>query len=87
MKILFFVFFGNHNIAINKKENNLDIQYLKVPFFIHGPKFVKPQTISKNGKLINLLPTVTNLTKLNHINYPLGNNLLDSTNTKNSSFV
>ncbi|MEE9407820.1 MAG: sulfatase-like hydrolase/transferase [Polaribacter sp.] len=87
-----FAFFGDHNTAMNptekySKEYDLNIQLQHVPFFIHAPKYVKPKTISKNGKLIDLFPTVINLAKINHTNYTLGNNLLDSTNTKNASFV
>ncbi|QNM86198.1 sulfatase-like hydrolase/transferase [Polaribacter pectinis] len=87
-----FAFFGDHNTAMNatekySKEYDLNIQLQHVPFFIHAPKYVQPKTITKNGKLVDLFPTLANLAKLNHTNYTLGNNLLDSTNTKNASFV
>jgi phosphoglycerol transferase MdoB-like AlkP superfamily enzyme len=87
-----FAFFGDHNTAMNRtqnytKEYDLNIQLQHVPFFIHAPKFTKAKTISKNGKLIDLFPTVASLAKLNHTNFTLGNNLLDSTNSKNASFV
>jgi phosphoglycerol transferase MdoB-like AlkP superfamily enzyme len=74
---------------LNKKqtEYDLNIQLQHVPFFIHVPKFTAAKTISKNGKLIDLFPTVASLAKLNHTNFTLVNNLLDSTNSKNASFM
>jgi phosphoglycerol transferase MdoB-like AlkP superfamily enzyme len=87
-----FAFFGDHNTAMTRtsllpKEYDLNIETLHVPLIIHAPRFVKPKIIEKNGKIIDLFPTITNLAKVNHTNYTLGNNLLDSTNTKTSSFV
>lgn len=87
-----FVFFGDHNTAMTKtdilpKEYDLNIETLHTPFIIHAPKFIKPRVIKKNGKIIDLFPTVINLAKLNHTNYTLGNDLLDSTYIKSSSFV
>ncbi len=87
-----FVFFGDHNTAMRRTENytkefDLNIQSQHVPFFIHAPKFIKPSTITKNGKLIDLFPTVASLVKINHTNFTLGNNLLDSIPKKTTSFV
>ncbi|QOD61206.1 sulfatase-like hydrolase/transferase [Polaribacter haliotis] len=87
-----FVFFGDHNTAMKRtdlypKEFDLNIQLQHVPFLIHAPKFVAPETISKNGKLIDLFPTVASLAKINYTNYTLGNDLLDSTQTNTTSFV
>ena len=87
-----FAFFGDHNTAMKKtknykKEYDLNIQVQHVPFFIHAPKYVKNKTISKNGKLIDLFPTIASLAKINHTNYTLGNNLLDSIPNKTTSFV
>ncbi|MFK8061076.1 MAG: LTA synthase family protein [Polaribacter sp.] len=87
-----FAFFGDHNTAMNRtenytKEHDLNINLQHVPFFIHAPNYVKPAEISKNGKLIDLFPTVANLAKLNHTNYTLGHNLLDSVPEKTTSFV
>lgn len=87
-----FAFFGDHNTAMTKtdllpKEYDLNIETLHVPFFIHAPKFIKPKIIEQNGKIIDLFPTIISLAKTNHTNYTLGNNLLDSTNLKTSSFV
>lgn len=87
-----FVFFGDHNTAMKRTENftkeaDLGIQSQHVPFFIHAPNFVKDSVISKNGMLIDLFPTVASLAKLNHTNYTLGSNLLDTTTTKTASFV
>lgn len=87
-----FAFFGDHNTGMLRneqytKEHDLNIETQHVPFFIHAPKFLKPKTSTKNGKLIDLFPTLASLAKINHTNYTLGNNLLDSTNTKNVSFV
>ena len=88
-----FVFFGDHNTAMNRtelytKEYDLNIQLQHVPFIIHAPKFVQPKEISRNGKLIDMFPTVMSLIKMNHTNYTLGSNLLDTTNQKKaSSFV
>jgi len=87
-----FAFFGDHNTAMTKtdilpKEYDLNIETLHVPFFIHAPRFIKPKVIKKNGKIIDIFPTIISLAKINHTNYTLGNNLLDSTYTKTSSFV
>ena len=87
-----FAFFGDHNTAMTKtnilpKEYDLNIETLHVPFLIHGPKFVKPSINKKNGKIIDLFPMLVNLAKLDHTNYTLGNNLLDTLQTNNTSFV
>ncbi|WP_298880168.1 alkaline phosphatase family protein [uncultured Polaribacter sp.] len=87
-----FAFFGDHNTAMKRtenftKEHDLNIQLQHVPFFIHAPNYVKNETISKNGKLIDLFPTLASLAKVNHTNYTLGNNLLDSIPGKDASFV
>ncbi|KGL63688.1 LTA synthase family protein [Polaribacter sp. Hel1_85] len=87
-----FAFFGDHNTAMKRTENytkeyDLNIQLQHVPFFIHGPEYVKSKTISKNGKLIDLFPTVASLAKLNHTNYTLGSDLLDSNAINSASFV
>tara|TARA_B110000902_G_scaffold265953_1_gene351902 strand:- start:2650 stop:4653 length:2004 start_codon:yes stop_codon:yes gene_type:complete len=88
-----FVFFGDHNTAMNRtdkytNEYDLNIQLQHVPLIIHAPNILQPRIISKNGKLIDLFPTVMSLLKMNHTNYTLGTNLLDTINqTKTSSFV
>lgn len=88
-----FVFFGDHNTAMNQTKNyaqefDLNIQLQHVPLFIHAPKFVKPKEILKNGMLIDVFPTVMNLLKIDHTNYTLGRNMLDSIHNKNPfSFV
>lgn len=88
-----FAFFGDHNTAMSRtailpKEYDLNLETLHVPFFIHGPEFIKPAINEKNGKLIDLFPTITSLAKINHTNYTLGNNLLDSVKYNNPySFV
>ncbi|MCL7753451.1 alkaline phosphatase family protein [Polaribacter sp. Z022] len=87
-----FAFFGDHNTAMKRtenftKEHDLNIQLQHVPFFIHAPNYVKNETISKNGKLIDLFPTIASLAKVNHTNYTLGNDLLDSIPGKDASFV
>jgi phosphoglycerol transferase MdoB-like AlkP superfamily enzyme len=87
-----FAFFGDHNTAMTRttlyaKEHDLNIQLQHVPFLIHAPKFIKPVVIEKHGKLIDLFPTVMSLAKINHTNYTLGNNLLDSSYTNTASFV
>ena len=87
-----FAFFGDHNTAMKRtelyaKEYDLNIQLQHVPFLIHAPKFIKPEVIDKNGKLIDLFPTVISLAKINHTNFTLGNNLLDPRYTNTSSFI
>ena len=88
-----FAFFGDHNTAMKKvnlfpKEYDLELQPHHIPFFIHAPKFVKPKSFSTNGKLADVFPTVASLAKLNHTNYTLGDNLLDSVvRNRNVSFV
>jgi phosphoglycerol transferase MdoB-like AlkP superfamily enzyme len=68
-----FIFFGNHNTAINRtnkytNEYDLNIQLQHVPLIIHAPNILQPKLISKNGKLIDLFPTVMSLLKMNHTN-------------------
>lgn len=87
-----FIFFGDHNTAMKRtdkfsKEYDLNIQLQHVPFFIHGPNFIQPKKIERNGNLIDLFPTAASLAKINHTNYTLGVNLLDSSTTQSSSFV
>lgn len=87
-----FVFFGDHNTMMNRNhqytnEHDLNINLQHALFFIHAPKFVTPKVVSKNGKLVDLFPTVMNLIKMNHTNYTLGSNLLDIINKKTASFV
>lgn len=87
-----FIFFGDHNTAMKRtdtyrKEYDLNIQLQHVPFFIHGPNFIQPKKIERNGNLIDLFPTAASLAKINHTNYTLGVNLLDSSSTQSSSFV
>lgn len=87
-----FVFFGDHNTAMKRtknytKEHDLNIELQHVPFFIHAPKFIAPKNSTKNGKLIDLFPTVASLAKVNHTNYTLGTNLLDTIPNKSRSFV
>jgi phosphoglycerol transferase MdoB-like AlkP superfamily enzyme len=84
-----FLFFGDHNTAMNKvaflkhKEFELGTQVHHVPFFIHAPKFVKPQVLTTFSKLVDIVPTAASLANINYTNYTLGSNILDSTNTKN----
>ncbi len=88
-----FVFFGDHNTMMNRNqqytnEHDLNINLQHALFFIHAPKFVKPNVYSKNAKLIDIFPTVMSMLKINHTNYTLGRNLLDTVSYKNpSSFV
>ena len=87
-----FAFFGDHNTAMTRtdlysKEFDLNIQLQHVPFLIHAPKFIKPALNLKNGKLIDLFPTIMGLAKINHTNYTLGNNLLDTNYTNTNSFL
>jgi len=88
-----FLFFGDHNTAMNefdfmkRSESSLGLSVHHVPFFIHAPKFIKPQEINTQGSLIDLFPTAASLAKLNHTNYTLGSDLLDSTQTKHMSFL
>ena len=88
-----FVFFGDHNTAMNptekySKEYDLNIQLQHVPFIIHTPKILAPIEIKTYGKLIDLFPTVMSLMNINHTNYTLGRNLLDPFAAKDSfSFV
>jgi len=88
-----FVFFGDHNTSMNQtekyaKEYDLNIQLQHVPFIIHAPKLAAPREIKTYGKLIDLFPTVMNLMNINHTNYTLGINLLDSKAAEKSfSFV
>lgn len=88
-----FAFFGDHNTAMKRtdlfsKEYDLEIQPHHVPFFIHAPNFVKNTTINTNGKLADIFPTLASIARVNHTNYTLGDNLMDSiSSNKNISFV
>jgi len=88
-----FVFFGDHRGGMKKlnflknNEDALGIQLHHVPFFIHAPKYIKPQIIDKFAKLIDIFPTATSLAKVNYTNYTLGRNLLDSTLINTAAFV
>jgi phosphoglycerol transferase MdoB-like AlkP superfamily enzyme len=88
-----FVFFGDHRGGMKQlnflddNEDDLGIQVHHVPFFIHAPKYIKPQVLDKYAKLIDVFPTATSLAKLDYTNYTLGRDLLDSTNTDTAAFV
>lgn len=87
-----FVFFGDHNTMMNRNhqftnEHDLNINLQHALFFIHAPNYVNPKIITKNAKLIDLFPTIMHLIKMDHTNYTLGSNLLDTINKQSSSFV
>jgi phosphoglycerol transferase MdoB-like AlkP superfamily enzyme len=88
-----FVFFGDHRGGMKKlnflknNEDDLGIQRHHVPFFIHAPKYVKPQVIDKYAKLVDLFPTATSLAKIDYTNYTLGRDLLDSAYVNTAAFV
>ncbi|MGB0879657.1 MAG: LTA synthase family protein [Polaribacter sp.] len=88
-----FVFFGDHRGGMKKlsflkdNEDDLGIQVHHVPFFIHAPKYIKPQKIDTYAKLIDVFPTATSLAKIDYTNYTLGRDLLDSTTTNAAAFV
>ncbi len=88
-----FVFFGDHRGGMKKlnflknNEDDLGIQVHHVPFFIHAPKYIKPQEINKYAKLIDIFPTAASLAKIDYTNYTLGRDLLDSTTKNTAAFV
>jgi phosphoglycerol transferase MdoB-like AlkP superfamily enzyme len=88
-----FVFFGDHRGGMKKlnflknSEDDLGIQVHHVPFFIHAPKYIKPQIIDKYAKLIDIFPTATSLAKVNYTNYTLGRDLLGTTSNNTAAFV
>jgi len=87
-----FVFFGDHNTSMNpteefKKEFDLEIQVHHVPFFIHAPKYIKPQKIKNVAKLVDLFPTAATVARANYTNYTLGSNALDTLQTDSFGFV
>jgi phosphoglycerol transferase MdoB-like AlkP superfamily enzyme len=88
-----FVFFGDHRGGMKKlnflknNEDDLGIQVHHVPFFIHAPKYIKPQIVDKYAKLIDIFPTATSLAKINYTNYTLGRDLLESTSINTAAFV
>jgi phosphoglycerol transferase MdoB-like AlkP superfamily enzyme len=88
-----FMFFGDHNTAMNpfnfleKNDYALSLSVHHVPFFIHAPKFLEPKIVTKNGALIDLFPTAAGVAKQNYTNYTLGVDLLDSTRTKTIAFL
>ena len=88
-----FVFFGDHRGGMKKlnflknNEDDLGVQVHHVPFFMHAPKYIKPQIIDKYAKLIDVFPTAASLAKINYTNYTLGRDLLDSTIINTAAFV
>lgn len=88
-----FAFFGDHNTMMNRtdfftSEHDLNINLQHALFFIHAPNFVENKEVSYNIKLIDMVPTVMSLIKMDYTNYTLGSNVLDTINYKNpSSFV
>lgn len=88
-----FLFFGDHNTAMNKvdflkhKEFELGTQVHHVPFFIHAPKFTKAKNISKFTKLVDIVPTAASLANIDYTNYTLGSNALDSVNATDFAFL
>ncbi|MFZ3563808.1 LTA synthase family protein [Tenacibaculum finnmarkense] len=88
-----FVFFGDHQGGMNpithykSTQDKLGILRHNVPFIIHAPKLVKPQEITKNAHLVDVIPTVMSLIKQDYTNYTLGQNVLDSLKTNTFSFV
>ena len=58
-----FLFFGDHNTAMNafnfmqNKQYQLGLSVHHVPFWIHAPRFIKPQIKNHLAKLIDLYPT------------------------------
>lgn len=88
-----FLFFGDHNTAMNpvsfleKNESELGTVVHHVPFFIHAPKYVKSQDISRFTKLVDVVPTAASLANINYTNYTLGSNALDSINGTDFAFL
>ena len=88
-----FVFFGDHRGGMKKlnflknNEDDLGIQRHHVPFFIHAPKYIKPQELDKYAKLVDIFPTATSLAKIEYTNYTLGRDLLDSTTINTTAFL
>lgn len=72
---------------LKNNEDDLGVQVHHVPFFIHAPKYIKPQIIDKYAKLIDIFPTATSLAKVNYTNYTLGRDLLDSTTINTTAFL
>jgi len=83
-----FLFFGDHNTSMNefdfmnRKEHSLGLSVHHVPFFIHAPNYLQPRVDDRFSHLIDLFPTIAGFAKINHTNYTLGTNLLDSTACK-----
>mgnify|MGYP002639589896 CR=1 FL=1 len=88
-----FLFFGDHNTAMNKSgylatnDFEFDTELFHVPFFVHAPKFVKPQQISSYKKLVDVVPTAASLANINYTNYTLGSNALDTINNTDNDFA
>ena len=72
---------------LKNNEDDLGVQVHHRAFFIHAPKYIKPQIIDKYAKLIDVFPTATSLAKMNYTNYTLGRDLLDSTSNNTAAFV
>ena len=72
---------------LKDNEDDLGIQLHHVPFFIHAPKYIKPQVVDTYAKLVDIFPTATSLARIDHTNHTLGRDLLDSTTINTAAFV
>lgn len=88
-----FIFFGDHNTSmnhmsfLNREESTLGTVLHHVPFFIHGPKFTKPKSVSDYTKLVDLMPTAASLANIEYMNHTLGVNALDTIKQSNFAFI
>jgi phosphoglycerol transferase MdoB-like AlkP superfamily enzyme len=88
-----FLFFGDHNTAMNpfdymkRKEYALGLSVHHVPFFIHAPNYVKPGVFEKYGNLFDVFPTAAGVAKIPHTNHTLGTDLLAPGRTRSAAFL
>ena len=87
-----FLFFGDHNTSMSrvnefKELYDYNLNVHNVPFFIHAPKYVKPEEIKEYTNLIDIIPTAASLANIEYTNYTLGSNALDKKNKTNFAFL
>ncbi|ASZ11449.1 LTA synthase family protein [Chitinophaga pendula] len=82
-----FVFFGDHNCALNPyhfmpyPEYELASGGLHVPCIIYAPGRLAPRKVKEIGSLVDIYPTVAGMAGIPYKNYTMGTDLMDSTRT------
>ncbi|WP_157986525.1 LTA synthase family protein [Chitinophaga alhagiae] len=79
-----FVFFGDHSARLDAysfmpyPEFEMATYVTHVPCIIYNPKTVAPRQVEAAGSLLDVYPTVAEMTGMPYTNYTLGKSLLDT---------